>query len=67
MEMQGYRDKNKAEETQCSIEEDGAVGKQRNRPMDEAALMPRSSHEGRVVVLQRSGDEAKAEERQCNH
>ena len=34
--------------------------------MDEAAVMQRSSREYKAVVLQRSGDEGQAEERQCN-
>ena len=40
--------------------------KQRNRPIDEAAVMQRSSREDKAVVLQRSGNEAEAEEEQCN-
>ena len=66
MEMQGNRDEDEAEETQCGIDEHGAVVKRRNRPMDEAAVMQKSSHEDNAVVLHRSGDEDEAEERQCN-
>ena len=29
---------------QCSIDEDGAVVKERSRPMDEAAVMPPNVH-----------------------
>ena len=35
--------------------------------MEEATVMQRSSHEDKALVLQRRGEEAEAEERQCNH
>ena len=44
-EKQGGREVNEDEETQGSKDEDGAVVQQRNRPMDEAGLMQRSSRE----------------------
>ena len=37
---------------QCSIDEDGAVVKQRKGPMDEAAVMHRYSHEDKAMVMQ---------------
>ena len=41
--------------------------KQRNRPVDDAGVMQRSSREDKVEVQQRSGDEVEAAERKCNH
>ena len=47
----------KAEETEGSKDEDGAVVKQRNRPFDKAGVMQRSSCENKAVVQQRGGGE----------
>ena len=48
--MQRNRDEDEAKETQCSKEEDATVVKRRNRPMIEAAVMKRSSHDNKTVV-----------------
>ena len=51
MEMQRNRDEADADEIQCSNEEDGTMGKRRNGSMNEAAVVQRSSHENKAVVL----------------
>ena len=44
--MQGDGEVDEAEEAQGSKDEDGAVVQQQNRPLDEAGVMQRSSHQG---------------------
>ena len=53
--MQRGREVDKAEETKGSKDEDGAVMKQRNRPMDKAGVMQRSSCGEKAVVQQGGG------------
>ena len=48
--MQRGREVDEAEETQGGKDEDGAVVKQRNRPMDKAGVIQRSSCEDTPVV-----------------
>ena len=48
------------EETQGSKDEEGAGLKQRNRPMDTAGMIRRSSCEEKAVVQQRGGGENEA-------
>ena len=50
-----------------SKDEDGAVVKQRNRPMDEARRMQRSSCEDKAEVQQRNGDDDEAADRYSDH
>ena len=61
--MQRGRELDEAEETHGSKDEDGAVVRQRNRPMTKAGLMQRSSPGDKAVVQQRSGDEDEAAKR----
>ena len=49
---------------QCSIDEDGAVVKQRSSTMNEAAVMQRCSQEVKAVVMHRRGGGSEAEEMQ---
>ena len=57
------RDEEEAQETQGSIDEGRAVPKQRNRCVDEAGMMRRSSREDNAEVQQRRGDDVEAAER----
>ena len=50
-----------AAEMQCSFDEDGAMVKQRSRPMGGATVMQRCNHEDKAVVMQKSGVEHEAE------